>query len=40
MKAEPPVPPYTAMGQGLVPADLHHTQQSQVLHQLLQHGAE
>uniref|UniRef100_A0A2I3HLL2 Myelin regulatory factor n=1 Tax=Nomascus leucogenys TaxID=61853 RepID=A0A2I3HLL2_NOMLE len=41
MKAEPPIPPYAAMGQGLVPADLHHTQQSQMLHQLLQqHGAE
>ncbi|XP_033061025.1 myelin regulatory factor isoform X8 [Trachypithecus francoisi] len=41
MKAEPPVPPYAAMGQGLVPTDLHHTQQSQMLHQLLQqHGAE
>ncbi|XP_019511616.1 PREDICTED: myelin regulatory factor isoform X4 [Hipposideros armiger] len=41
MKAEPPMPPYAAMGQGLVPADLHHTQQSHMLHQLLQqHGAE
>ncbi|XP_053418053.1 myelin regulatory factor isoform X6 [Nycticebus coucang] len=41
MKAEPPIPPYAAMGQGLVPTDLHHTQQSQMLHQLLQqHGAE
>nr|XP_031315330.1 myelin regulatory factor isoform X5 [Camelus dromedarius] len=41
MKAEPPMPPYAAMGQGLVPSDLHHTQQSQMLHQLLQqHGAE
>ncbi|XP_048217101.1 myelin regulatory factor isoform X3 [Perognathus longimembris pacificus] len=41
MKAEPPIPPYAAMGQGLVPTDLHHAQQSQVLHQLLQqHGAE
>ncbi|XP_074192583.1 myelin regulatory factor isoform X5 [Rhinolophus sinicus] len=41
MKAEPPMPPYAAMGQGLVPPDLHHTQQSQMLHQLLQqHGAE
>ncbi|XP_017652089.1 myelin regulatory factor isoform X2 [Nannospalax galili] len=41
MKAEPPVPPYAAMGPGLVPPELHHTQQSQVLHQLLQqHGAE
>ncbi|XP_011543536.1 myelin regulatory factor isoform X22 [Homo sapiens] len=41
MKAEPPIPHYAAMGQGLVPTDLHHTQQSQMLHQLLQqHGAE
>ncbi|XP_076972132.1 myelin regulatory factor [Tamandua tetradactyla] len=41
MKAEPPLPHYAAMGQGLVPADLHHAQQSQMLHQLLQqHGAE
>ncbi|KAM9658836.1 myelin regulatory factor [Trichechus inunguis] len=41
MKAEPPVPPYAALGQGLAPAELHHTQQSQMLHQLLQqHGAE
>ncbi|XP_030878850.1 myelin regulatory factor-like, partial [Leptonychotes weddellii] len=41
MKTEPPMPPYAAMGQGLVPSDLHHTQQSQMLHQLLQqHGAE
>ncbi|XP_032139060.1 myelin regulatory factor isoform X1 [Sapajus apella] len=41
MKAEPPIPPYAAMGQGLVPTELHHTQQSQMLHQLLQqHGAE
>ncbi|XP_036076293.1 myelin regulatory factor isoform X10 [Rousettus aegyptiacus] len=41
MKAEPPMPPYAAMGQGLVPADLHHTQQPPMLHQLLQqHGAE
>ncbi|XP_036993631.2 myelin regulatory factor isoform X3 [Artibeus jamaicensis] len=41
MKAEPPMPPYAAMGQGLVPAELHHSQQSQMLHQLLQqHGAE
>ncbi|XP_057408909.1 myelin regulatory factor isoform X8 [Balaenoptera acutorostrata] len=40
MKAEPPMPPYAVMGQGLVPTDLHHTQQSQMLHQLLQqHGA-
>ncbi|XP_062951609.1 myelin regulatory factor [Cynocephalus volans] len=41
MKAEPPIPPYATMGQGLVPTDHHHTQQSQMLHQLLQqHGAE
>ncbi|CAO2584672.1 Myelin regulatory factor, partial [Lemmus lemmus] len=41
MKAEPPVPPYAAMGPGLVPPELHHPQQTQVLHQLLQqHGAE
>lgn len=40
MKVEPPMPPYAAMGQGLVPPDLHHTPQSQMLHQLLQHGAE
>ncbi|ELV10259.1 Myelin regulatory factor [Tupaia chinensis] len=40
MKAEPPIPPYAAMGQGLVPSELHHAQQSQMLHQLLQqHGA-
>ncbi|XP_061057836.1 myelin regulatory factor isoform X6 [Eubalaena glacialis] len=40
MKAEPPMPPYAAMGPGLVPTDLHRTQQSQLLHQLLpQHGA-
>ncbi|XP_060242316.1 myelin regulatory factor isoform X9 [Meriones unguiculatus] len=41
MKAEAPVPPYAAMGPGLVPPELHHTQQTQVLHQLLQqHGAD
>ncbi|XP_036060972.1 myelin regulatory factor isoform X2 [Onychomys torridus] len=41
MKAEAPVPSYAAMGPGLVPPELHHTQQTQVLHQLLQqHGAE
>ncbi|XP_049993034.1 myelin regulatory factor isoform X2 [Alexandromys fortis] len=41
MKAEPPVPPYAAMGPSLVPPELHHPQQTQVLHQLLQqHGAE
>ncbi|XP_013361890.1 PREDICTED: myelin regulatory factor isoform X2 [Chinchilla lanigera] len=40
LKPEPPLPPYAAMGQGLVPGELHHTQQPQMLHQLLQHGAE
>lgn len=40
MKAEPLLPPY-GIGQGMAPADLHHAQQSQMLHQLLQqHGAE
>lgn len=40
MKAEPLMPPY-GIGQGMAPADLHHAQQSQMLHQLLQqHGAE
>ncbi|KAM6115361.1 myelin regulatory factor [Pterocles gutturalis] len=40
MKAEPLLPPY-GMGQGMAPADLHHAQQSQMLHQLLQqHGAD
>ncbi|XP_072494949.1 myelin regulatory factor isoform X5 [Notamacropus eugenii] len=40
MKAEPLMPPY-AMGQGVAPGDLHHAQQSQMLHQLLQqHGTE
>ncbi|XP_074442590.1 myelin regulatory factor isoform X4 [Larus michahellis] len=40
MKAEPLMPPY-GMGQGMAPADLHHAQQSQMLHQLLQqHGAD
>ncbi|EHB02068.1 Myelin gene regulatory factor [Heterocephalus glaber] len=40
LKPEPLVPPYTAMGQGLLPGELHHTPQPQMLHQLLQHGAE
>ncbi|XP_013003891.2 myelin regulatory factor isoform X2 [Cavia porcellus] len=40
LKPEPPLPPYAAMGQGLVPGELHHAQQPQMLHQLLQHGAE
>ncbi|XP_074741277.1 myelin regulatory factor isoform X5 [Strix uralensis] len=40
MKAEPLMPPYS-IGQGMAPADLHHAQQSQMLHQLLQqHGAD
>ncbi|XP_014376519.1 myelin regulatory factor isoform X3 [Alligator sinensis] len=40
MKAEPLMPPY-GMGQGVSPGDLHHAQQSQMLHQLLQqHGAD
>ncbi|XP_023562845.1 myelin regulatory factor isoform X3 [Octodon degus] len=40
LKPEPPLPPYAAMGQGLMPSELHHSQQPQMLHQLLQHGAE
>ncbi|KAM6160059.1 myelin regulatory factor [Erethizon dorsatum] len=40
LKPEPPLPPYAAVGQGLVPGELHHTQQPQTPHQLLQHGAE
>ncbi|XP_062433674.1 myelin regulatory factor [Rhea pennata] len=40
MKAEPLMPPY-GIGQGMSPGDLHHAQQSQMLHQLLQqHGAD
>uniref|UniRef100_A0A8D0H808 Myelin regulatory factor n=1 Tax=Sphenodon punctatus TaxID=8508 RepID=A0A8D0H808_SPHPU len=40
MKAEPLMPPY-AIGQGMSPGDLHHAQQSKMLHQLLQqHGAD
>ncbi|KAM6321775.1 myelin regulatory factor [Podargus strigoides] len=40
MKAEPLMPPY-GLGQAMAPADLHHAQQSQMLHQLLQqHGAD
>uniref|UniRef100_A0A8B9IUM8 Myelin regulatory factor n=1 Tax=Amazona collaria TaxID=241587 RepID=A0A8B9IUM8_9PSIT len=40
MKAEPLLPPY-GIGQGMAPPDLHHAQQSQMLHQLLQqHGAD
>uniref|UniRef100_A0A8C5TCQ3 Myelin regulatory factor n=1 Tax=Malurus cyaneus samueli TaxID=2593467 RepID=A0A8C5TCQ3_9PASS len=40
LKAEPLMPPY-GMGSGMAPAELHHAQQSQMLHQLLQqHGAD
>uniref|UniRef100_H3B9W9 Myelin regulatory factor n=1 Tax=Latimeria chalumnae TaxID=7897 RepID=H3B9W9_LATCH len=40
MKAEPMIPQYP-IGQGMSPGDLHHTQQSQMLHQLLQqHGPD
>ncbi|XP_053252740.1 myelin regulatory factor isoform X2 [Podarcis raffonei] len=40
MKAESLMPQFT-IGQGMSPGDLHHAQQSQMLHQLLQqHGAE
>ncbi|XP_066475883.1 myelin regulatory factor [Tiliqua scincoides] len=40
MKAEPLMPQFT-IGQGMSPGDLHHAQQSQMLHQLLQqHGAD
>ncbi|KAJ6654159.1 hypothetical protein lerEdw1_007428 [Lerista edwardsae] len=40
MKAEPLLPQFT-IGQGMSPGDLHHAQQSQMLHQLLQqHGAD
>ncbi|XP_043404457.1 myelin regulatory factor isoform X4 [Chelonia mydas] len=40
MKPEPLMPPYV-IGQGMSPGDLHHAQQSQMLHQLLQqHGAD
>ncbi|XP_039209087.1 myelin regulatory factor isoform X2 [Crotalus tigris] len=39
-KAEPLMPQFT-IGQGMSPGDLHHAQQSQMLHQLLQqHGTE
>ncbi|KAG8125532.1 hypothetical protein E2320_020689 [Naja naja] len=39
-KAEPLMPQFT-IGQGMSPGDLHHAQQSQMLHQLLQqHGAD
>ncbi|XP_063253560.1 myelin regulatory factor isoform X2 [Prinia subflava] len=40
LKAEPLMPPY-GVGPGMAPAELHHAQQSQMLHQLLQqHGAD
>ncbi|XP_064513012.1 myelin regulatory factor isoform X5 [Pseudopipra pipra] len=40
LKAEPLMPPF-GIGPGMAPAELHHAQQSQMLHQLLQqHGAE
>ncbi|KAJ7406334.1 Myelin regulatory factor [Pitangus sulphuratus] len=40
LKAEPLMPPY-GIGPGMAPTELHHAQQSQMLHQLLQqHGAE
>ncbi|XP_030129463.4 myelin regulatory factor isoform X1 [Taeniopygia guttata] len=40
LKAEPLMPPYS-VGPGMAPAELHHAQQSQMLHQLLQqHGAD
>uniref|UniRef100_A0A8U7M9L6 Uncharacterized protein n=1 Tax=Corvus moneduloides TaxID=1196302 RepID=A0A8U7M9L6_CORMO len=38
LKAEPLMPPYS-VGPGMAPTELHHAQQSQMLHQLLQqHG--
>ncbi|XP_053576447.1 myelin regulatory factor isoform X2 [Bombina bombina] len=42
LKVESLIPPYTQLGPGMAPTDLHHPQQSQMLHQLLQqqHGAE
>uniref|UniRef100_A0A8C3DEF0 Myelin regulatory factor n=1 Tax=Corvus moneduloides TaxID=1196302 RepID=A0A8C3DEF0_CORMO len=40
LKAEPLMPPYS-VGPGMAPTELHHAQQSQMLHQLLQqHGAD
>ncbi|KAL9849258.1 myelin regulatory factor isoform 2-T3 [Geothlypis trichas] len=40
LKAEPLMPPFS-VGPGMAPAELHHAQQSQMLHQLLQqHGAD
>ncbi|NP_001087759.1 myelin regulatory factor [Xenopus laevis] len=42
MKVESMMPQYQNLGPAMPPADLHHAQQSQMLHQLLQqqHGAE
>ncbi|KAM8939192.1 myelin regulatory factor [Pelodytes ibericus] len=42
LKVESMMPQYPPLGPGMPPTDLHHTQQSQMLHQLLQqqHGAE
>ncbi|XP_063800737.1 myelin regulatory factor isoform X8 [Pseudophryne corroboree] len=42
LKVESLMPQYPSLGPGIPPADLHHVQQSQMLHQLLQqqHGAE
>ncbi|XP_075423069.1 myelin regulatory factor isoform X4 [Ascaphus truei] len=42
LKVESLMPPYPPLGPGMPPTDLHHVQQSQMLHQLLQqqHGAE
>ncbi|XP_054828945.1 myelin regulatory factor isoform X1 [Eublepharis macularius] len=40
LKAEPLIPQFS-IGQGMSPGDLHHAQQSQMLHQLLQqHGTD
>uniref|UniRef100_A0A8C5PVB9 Myelin regulatory factor n=1 Tax=Leptobrachium leishanense TaxID=445787 RepID=A0A8C5PVB9_9ANUR len=40
LKVESMMPPYPPLGPGMPPPDLHHAQQSQMLHQLLQqqHG--
>ncbi|XP_068116525.1 myelin regulatory factor isoform X2 [Hyperolius riggenbachi] len=42
LKVESMMPQYPPLGPGMPPADLHHAQQSQMLHQLLQqqHGSE
>ncbi|XP_072277869.1 myelin regulatory factor isoform X2 [Pyxicephalus adspersus] len=42
LKVESMMPPYPPLGPGMPPADLHHAQQSQMLHQLLQqqHSSE